>query len=345
MSDISIRVVGKAGRITLNRPDALNALTYDMIRRIAAAIDDWETDDAVKLVVLDATGTKAFCAGGDIAEMYATATAGDFAYGRRFWADEYRLNARLSTNSKPIVALMQGFTMGGGVGIGCHCSHRIVCETSQIAMPECGIGLVPDVGGSMILATAPGHVGEFLGMTSTRMGAGDAIWVGFADHFVPEEDWPDLVAALETSGDPGAINVSAAPSGQLPGQQADIDAVFSLPDVGQIVAALEASDADFAAKALKSLRRNSPLSVACTFEIVRRVREAPNIRNALSQEYRFTWRSADMGDFIEGIRAQIIDKDRNPAWADQNIEAVSAQKISAMLAPLGSDATLWEQSA
>ena len=159
MSDIDIRVTGSAGRITLTREKALNALSYDMCMAIDAALKDWATNDAVKIVVIDARGEKAFCAGGDIAELYATGTKGDYDYGRTFWRDEYRLNARLSEFPKPIVSFMQGFVMGGGVGVGCHVSHRVVEDATQIAMPECGIGLVPDVGGSLLLARAPGRLG------------------------------------------------------------------------------------------------------------------------------------------------------------------------------------------
>ena len=155
MPDINIRLTGHAGRITLTRPKALNAMTYEMCLAIERALDDWRDDPAVALVVIDAEGDRAFCSGGDIAELYETGTKGDYAYGRRFWADEYRLNAKIFDYPKPVVSFLQGFVMGGGVGIGCHGSHRIVGETSQIAMPECGIGLVPDVGGSLMLALAP----------------------------------------------------------------------------------------------------------------------------------------------------------------------------------------------
>jgi hypothetical protein len=154
MTDLHIRREGRAGRITLDRPQALNALSYEMCREIDAALRRWASDDAVALVIMDATGDKAFCAGGDLAEMYATGRAGDHGYGRRFWADEYRMNARIAEYVKPVVTLMQGFTLGGGVGLGCHASHRILCETSCIAMPECAVGIVPDVGGSRLLARA-----------------------------------------------------------------------------------------------------------------------------------------------------------------------------------------------
>ena len=201
MTDISIRKSGKAGRITLQRPKALNALSYKMCLAVDEALRDWANDDSVELVVIEAEGEKAFCAGGDISEMYETGTAGDFDYGRQFWFDEYRMNHRIHDYAKPVVSFLQGFTMGGGVGLGCLGSHRVVGDTSQIAMPECGIGLVPDVGGTFILSKAPGRLGEYLGTTAARMNAGDAIVVGFADGYIPEADWPVLIAALEETGD------------------------------------------------------------------------------------------------------------------------------------------------
>ncbi|RMD91318.1 MAG: enoyl-CoA hydratase/isomerase family protein, partial [Alphaproteobacteria bacterium] len=165
--EILIRKEGRAGRITLNRPEALNALTWPMVTAIEQALDAWADDDELALIVIDGAGERAFCAGGDIAELYRTGRAGDYDYGRRFWRDEYRMNAKLFHFPKPVVTFLHGFVMGGGVGVGCHGSHRIVCEGSVVAMPECGIGLVPDVGGSLILARAPGRLGEYLGTTGT----------------------------------------------------------------------------------------------------------------------------------------------------------------------------------
>lgn len=340
MSDISIRVEGRAGRITLTRASALNALTYEMVLAIEAALDAWRDDAGVAVILLDAAGDKAFCAGGDIAELYASGKAGDFAYGRRFWADEYRMNAKLAEYPKPIVSLMQGFTMGGGVGLGCHVRHRVVGETSRIAMPECGIGLVPDVGGSLLLARAPGRLGAYLGLTAARMDAGDAIVAGFADHFVPQDRWADLVATLCETGDAGAVaRVSEkAPQGPLSALLPQIDAAFAGPTLAAIVAALRADDSGFASDTLKAVTRNSPLAMACTLEILSRL-QAPGttIRDALDLEYRVTWRAMEQGDFLEGIRAAIIDKDRNPVWKHR-IETLPADAVSQMLTPLGKDA-------
>ncbi|SHI86710.1 enoyl-CoA hydratase [Shimia gijangensis] len=340
MSDINIRKVGKTGRITFTRPKALNAMSYKMCTAIEDALDAWENDDDVAMIVVDAEGEKAFCAGGDIAELYETGTANNFAFGQTFWADEYRMNAKMFEFGKPVASFMQGFTMGGGVGVGCHCSHRVVGNSSQIAMPECGIGLVPDVGGSHILATAPGRLGEYLGLTAARLGAADAILAGFADYFLPEGNWPDLITQLEATGDWTLIDTAAqtAPNGTLETQQTEIDANFGGESLTDIVNALKASDSDFARDALKKLSRNSPLAMGCALEIIHRVRATESIRAALEQEYRFTYRAMEHGDFLEGIRAQIIDKDRNPQWK-HDLNALPAVAVSQMLMPLG-DATL-----
>ena len=338
MSDIDIRVAGRAGRITLNRPKALNALTYDMIRAIEAELDVWRDDDAIDLVVIDAAGDKAFCAGGDIADLYASGRAGDFAFGQQFWRDEYRLNAKLAEFPKPIVSLMQGFTMGGGVGVGCHASHRIVGDSSRIAMPECGIGLVPDVGGSLLLAQAPGFLGEYYGLSAARMGPGDAILMGFADTYVPEVDWPALIAALENGDVAGVAGFERVPpSAEIAEHRPMIDRIFAANSLEEVGAGLTADQTDFAATALKAIQRNSPLSMACAMKLIRRVRRTPTIREALAQEYRFTHRATQFGDFLEGIRAAIIDKDRSPKWAHA-LGTVPGDAVDQMLAPLGDQA-------
>ncbi len=339
MSDIDIRITGRAGRITLNRPDALNALTYEMCLAIEAALDAWESDETVALVVIDAAGDRAFCAGGDIVEMYRTGRAGDFDYGRRFWADEYRLNAKIHGYPKPYVAFMQGFTMGGGVGISCHGSHRIVGETSRIAMPECGIGLVPDVGGSYLLGRAPGRLGEFLGTTGHRMGPGCAIFAGFADLFIPEAEWPALIAALEATGTTGPIDAAAAtpPEAPLAAAQPDADRHFGTASLAEALGSLDRDRSEFSASTRKALAKGSPLAMACAFDLIGRVRGGGGIERALEMEFRFTYRAAEEGDFLEGIRAAIIDKDRRPAWRHGRPEDVTGAEIARMLGPLGAN--------
>ncbi|WP_300434132.1 3-hydroxyisobutyrate dehydrogenase [uncultured Mameliella sp.] len=338
MSDIQIRTEGQAGRITLTRPKALNALTWDMCLATEQALDAWATDDTVKLIIMDATGDRAFCAGGDIAEMYRTGKAGDLDYGRSFWRDEYRMNAKLAEYPKPIVSFLHGFVMGGGVGIGGHCSHRIVGESTQISMPECGIGFVPDVGGTYTLARAPGRLGEYLGLTAARMGPGDAIHAGFADRFHPEAVWPALKQALIDSGDVAALgDAPKAPDSPLAAAQPEIDALFGGEALRDVFNTLKASDSDMARDALKRLSRNSPLSMAVTLEMIHRLRTPSlDIRKALEMEYRVSHRIMAQGDFLEGIRAAIIDKDKTPNWRHA-LDSVPLVDVSKMLMPLGKD--------
>lgn len=363
MSDdnIHIRRQGRIGRITLNRPKALNALSYAMCLAIEEALLAWRDDPEVALVVIDAEGDRAFCAGGDIQQMYETGRAGDYEYGRRFWRDEYRLNALIHHYPKPYVALMQGFTMGGGVGVSCHGSHRVVCTGSRIAMPECTIGLVPDVGGSLLLAQAPGHAGIYLGTTGTRMTPGDAIYAGFSDYFVPREAWPALIEELAATGDPECVDRAAQPvpegeeAGTLEARQTLIDAHFdgfglgdiwrSLSAPARTVAAGDPRDEEFRAETRKALSRASPLAAASTVEIIHRLAGVEDIARALELEYRFTWRSMEQGDFLEGIRAAIIEKDRNPQWRHPGPDKVPTVDVSRMLMPLGAEKLSFEREA
>ncbi|MEM7464665.1 MAG: enoyl-CoA hydratase/isomerase family protein, partial [Pseudomonadota bacterium] len=255
--DIDIRRQGCAGRITLHRPQALNALTHDMVLEIEAALLKWRNDNDIALIIIDAEGDRAFCAGGDIEKLYQTGKAGNFDYGRTFWTDEYRLNALIANYPKPYIAFMQGYVMGGGVGISCHGSHRIVCESTRIAMPECEIGLVPDVGGSHLLANAPGRLGEFLAMTGTRMKAADTIQCGFADSFIPQENWEELKSRLCDTGEIGAVADLAIDPGpsELAQLGNEVDPIFASGSALQCLQTLEMETETWAAAAVKSIRR------------------------------------------------------------------------------------------
>ena len=344
--EIDIRRDRKVGRITLCRPETLNALTYGMCRKIGAALDEWENDPAVEAVIVDAEGERAFCSGGDIAEMYSRGVEGDFGYGQSFWRDEYRLDAKIATWRKPVISFLQGYTMGGGVGIGCHGSHRIVCESSMVAMPECGVGLVPDVGGSFLLAQAPGRAGEFLGVTGSRMGPDDAIYAGFADHFIPASRWGQLIEELADRGDAAPV-VSAAetpPQGELRRMKPEIDAIWSAESITTVASALKECDGEFAAKCRKRMQGNSPLSMACAFKLIRMQRATRDIQEALELEFRYTHRSLEHSDFIEGIRARIIDKDNKPSWKFQSIADVPEEAVDELLAPLPEDETVWRKT-
>lgn len=335
---IRIRKIGRIGQITLQRPEALNAVSHEMVLAMEAALDEWRDDDEVACVLIDAEGHKAFSAGGDLQFMHDTAAKGDFEPGRAFWRDEYRLNAKIAEYPKPYIALCQGFTMGGGVGVSLHGSHRVVGESSKIAMPECAVGLVPDVGGTLLLARAPGRLGEYLGVTGYRMNASDAILAGFADYFIPQAEWAGLTETLIETGDWSAVAALARDpeDGPLVAMRAQVDAHFGADTPSDILASLP--DDDWGQATAKAIRAGSPLSASCTIELVRRARESNEIRSALQQEYRFTSRSAPEGDFVEGIRAAIIDKDRTPRWQHASVEDVSAETVAAMLAePPGGD--------
>lgn len=348
MSDVVVRVEGVAGRITLNRPKALNALTHDMVREIHRALDAWRDDPRVACVMIDGAGDRAFCGGGDIRYLYEHGR-NDPASCREFWRDEYRLDAAIANYPKPYIALMRGIVMGGGIGVSAHGSHRIVTESSRLAMPEVSIGFLPDVGGTLLLAHAPGALGLYLGLTAERFGAADAIHAGFADRFVPDAALPGLVAAL-VAGEPIDIAIDAhatSPGGPpLATHRADIDHLFGAENPITVLNRAEALRDDataseqrrsFAASIAIALSRHAPLSIACAFEAIQRGRAFTRIEEALALEYRFAWRCLERGDLYEGIRAAILSRDVPPAWDPATLGDVSDNLVDAMLAPFGAD--------
>lgn len=335
MTDINIRKNGNIGHITLTREKVLNALSHDMALQIEKALHDWSIDDDVKLVLIDATGEKAFCAGGDVQDLYAKGKAGDYENGTNFWRDEYRLNALIAHYNKPYISVMNGIVMGGGVGISALGSHRIVTENTSFALPECAIGLIPDVGSSHLLAQAPGFIGEYLALTGGRVGYEDAIYCGFADHFVPKENLLALTQALIASGNSADISHHSGVTepGELSKLRNEIDIIFSLDTIGDILSALEKSDAEWASKALYKINRASPISICVTLQTIRTIRANPGINNALRQEFRFVSRALEHGDFVEGVRALIIDKDKQPNWRFETITDVPDEIVQQFLSP------------
>jgi len=334
MSDVLIARRGRTGRITLNRPAALNALTAAMVEEIRAALGAFAADDAVALVLIDAAGGRAFCAGGDIVGLYRGGRSNPAA-ARAFWREEYRLNAAIARFAKPVVSLMDGIVMGGGVGLGCHAAHRVVTERSLVAMPEASIGFSPDVGGTRLLGLAPGHLGDYLAAAAARMNAADAIFAGFADHFVRSERLPALVAALEAEADPASIAAfteASAPS-PLQAHLVEIDRLFA--DFDRTMPWREASA--FAQATAVAIERNAPFSVLAALHAVRKARRDPAIEACLRREYRFSFRVVDHDDFYEGIRAAVIDKDYNPRWRPARLAEVDPAAVEAAFAPLGAE--------
>jgi enoyl-CoA hydratase/carnithine racemase len=337
-AEIDIRVEGKAGRITLSRPDVLNALSHDMVRQIAQALRDWQENDVVRLVIIEGAGERAFCAGGDIQLLYYEGRSNP-DIGRQFWFDEYRLNAQIHHYPKPYVAVMDGIAMGGGVGVSAHGSHRIVTERTIVAMPEAGIGFMPDVGSTRLLADAPGWTGLHLGLTAYRMNAADAIYADFADTYVPIGKLEALTNALIESGNVSVIGEFSkeTSTANLAAQQDLIDNTYNRESLMEVVKVLEAGNSDWHRETLAALRRVSPSSAVATFEAVRRAKTLPDLESCLVYEYRFSYRCLDGNEFFEGIRAAVIDKDRKPNWNPPRIEDVEPKRVSSMFAPLGKD--------
>ncbi|MCB1743739.1 MAG: enoyl-CoA hydratase/isomerase family protein [Gammaproteobacteria bacterium] len=351
MSDTRVRIEGATGHITLQREKALNALNYPMLRSIGAALRAWHDDTRVRLVLIDAAGPRAFCAGGDVLEICRRARAGDLDHARRFWRDEYHVNALIGRYPKPYVALMHGITMGGGVGLSGHGSHRVVTDSTVLAMPEAAIGLLPDVGGTWLLARAPGAIGSYLAMTGERIGAADAMHAGFADCYVPETELPALREALLETADPSVLERFSRPppGGVLAARQELIDSIFDRPHALDCARALrdriqdracDPADRDWLQAALDAIERNSPLSVAISHEAVRRARSFSSLEQSLALEFRFTWRSVEDSDFLEGIRAMLLDKDRRPRWADADLSGPSPARLDQLLGSLA-EHELW----
>ncbi len=343
--DLIVRREGAAGVIRLNRPKAINAMTLEMSIGIDAALDRFETDPEVAVIILEGAGERGLCAGGDIRGLWESSREGG-DLGARFWRQEYVMNARIAKYPKPYVAFMDGLVMGGGVGLSGHASHRIVTDRTKLAMPEVGLGFFPDVGGTWLLSRSPGEIGTYFGLTGQTMNGPDAIHAKFADAVVPAAKWPELREALTkvragvTASDVSKlINgfASGDAAGPVAAKEPYIDALFGFDRMEDIFAALKDDGSEFALATLKTLNEKSPRGMVVTLKLLRLARSASSLEECLVREYRAACEVFRSDDFREGVRAAVIDKDRNPTWSPPRIEDVTPQMLAPYLAEIGAD--------
>lgn len=348
-TDILFDRAGSIAIVTLNRPKALNALTLPMIRELHPRLQGWADDPSVTAVVIRGAGDRAFCAGGDVRAVYDAGLAARDGVGNSeltatFFREEYRLNRSIRKFPKPYVALLDGITMGGGVGLSIHGSHRVVTERTLFAMPETGIGLFPDVGGSYFLPRCPGEIGVYLGLTGERLGAADSLYSGIGTHCVPSEAVDRVIDDLSVSpfaGDPRAdietvIARHAVDAGEAPlsEHRQMIDACFGFDTVEEIFGALSRAGTGWAMATLETLSKMSPTSLKVTLREIR-LGAKLDFDAALVMEYRLSQSFMQGHDFYEGIRAVLVDKDRNPRWKPENLNDISEEEVERYFAPLG----------
>ena len=337
-AEILFEVKGSAGVVTLNRPEALNAVTLTMVRALSAKLRKWRKSKKVRHVVVRAVGERAFSAGGDIRNLYDWGKAGK-AIWRDFYREEYRLNSLIKHFEKPYISLIGGIVMGGGVGISINGSHRVGTEKMSFAMPEVGIGFFPDVGGTWFLPRLPGEIGTYLALTGERIGLEDARYCGLANHAVAHDRLGDLVEALSASDDAGAViaDFEVWPNlAPIARRQAAIDRLFAAASIEEILANLDAetgAEAEWAAKTAATIRKKSPLSLKVTLRQLRFGRQCPVFDDCMRIEYRIVDKMMREPDFFEGVRAVIIDKDNAPRWQPATIGEVDETMVGSHFTP------------
>ncbi|MEM7729613.1 MAG: enoyl-CoA hydratase/isomerase family protein [Pseudomonadota bacterium] len=332
MTDTIIaRTEGRIGRITLNRPKALNALTTEMCEAMTRALLDWRDDASVLAVVVDGAGDRAFCAGGDVVMLHDSGKAKN-GRAEAFWRTEYALNELIHTYPKPYVALIDGIVMGGGVGLSVHGDHRVAGDTTLFAMPETGIGYFPDVGGTYFLPRLRQDIGNWLGLTGARLGPAACLEIGVATAFVPTDRHDQLAKSLADMKDGSEVDGLIQSFAATPPGEADVPTevqLFDRDSVADILAALDADASEWAVKQAKSIRRKSPIALATTLEALLRG-ATMDFRDAMTMELDLSLNFLATQDFYEGIRAQLIDKDRNPGWSHEGVEAVTKEQVERM---------------
>ncbi|GAA3107343.1 enoyl-CoA hydratase/isomerase family protein [Pseudonocardia yunnanensis] len=337
---VRVRRHGRVGRLTLDRPEAINALSLRMMVTLDTVLRRWETDPQIDVVVLDGTGRRGFCAGGDLRVIYEDAQ-NRRGVSERLWRTEYLLDALIADYRKPVVTVLDGITMGGGIGIGCHIiRHRIVTERSVLALPEVALGLAPDVGGLLLLARAPGKLGAHLALTAARMGGVDAVHAGFADAVVPSERLGQLLPLLQRMDPADAIaTLAVAPSalgeGELEAHRGWIDTCYDADEVPAVVERLAAHPEPAARAAAEAITRMSPLALCVTWCGLDEAHKADALGPTLVQDLRVSYRFLDGPDLVEGIRAAVIDKSRSPVWSPQRLSDVTRAMVDRHFAPLG----------
>ncbi len=338
--ELLVTTEGGVGRLTLNRPKAIHALTRGMCLAMTDALQAWRTDDAVRLVTIDHGEGRGFCAGGDIRAIWESAR-GDGDYARGFFHDEYQTNHLLFTYAKPIVAFMDGITMGGGVGISQPAKYRVATERTMFAMPETGIGLFPDVGGGWYLSRLPGRVGEYLALTGGRLDGADCAHLGLATHYIPSDALADVKAKLAAAPEDVATILDAAsitpPAAKIAAQQPDIDRLFAADRYEDVLAALDADGGEWATKQRGILATKSPQACKVSLRLVVQGRDHVDFADEMRVEYGVGCHTVQRNDFIEGVRALIVDKDNAPRWDPPTPEAVSDHMIDTIFSPLAED--------
>lgn len=341
--EVLVRRAGRLGHLILNRPKALNSLTHGMVKTIKATLETWKDDATVATVLISGAGEKGLCAGGDVVSLYRAAVDGRPEVGDTFFADEYAMNALIADYPKPYVAFMDGIVLGGGVGISAHGNQRIVTERTRLGMPETGIGFFPDVGGAWLLARAPSGFGHHMGLTSAHVTGADALALGFADHYVESARLPELAAALERTGAEEAIAAVAATGAAVPEsplmQQRDwIESAYAQDTAEGIVAALRSHGDPAAAEAATQILAKSPTSVKVTLELIRRAAQLSTVHEVLDQDATVAHHLLRSHDMREGIRAQLVDKDRNPQWNPPTLKDVPADTVTSAFVPVAAQA-------
>jgi enoyl-CoA hydratase len=337
MTDVLAVVEGKAGRIRLNRPKAIHALTTNMCRAMIAALIEWRANDEVRAVMIDHAEGRGFCAGGDVVMLHQSGAA-DGAAARAFFHEEYRLNHLLFTYAKDTVAFMDGITMGGGVGISQPCKYRVATENTRFAMPETAIGLFPDVGGGWYLSRLPSRVGPFLALTGARLDGAECKFLGLATHYIPHDKLDDVKEQIAERPDRIAGTLGAAsvtpPDAKIEANLGNINRIFASDKFEDILEALKADESDWAKEELATLQNKSPQACKVSLRLLANGAQRTDFAEEMRQEYAVASRVVQRPDFIEGVRAVLIDKDNAPRWNPATPDGVTDHMIDTIFAPM-----------